>query len=184
MTKKLVFSAWSSTPPAVASLLSYDTDRRIAAASAAASPRSTSLEQIGARLFGNGDSPVVPPPGLPGAGRQSRAHDGVGAVLADATPRRALGSTRRGPRRPGSRGRSRRRGTGGRSAAGRPARPPDEQCQRASAPVLAWPLSQEPGLVYLLRSMDPAELAGALHGHDPAEDEAPSSAHTSANSSA
>ncbi|NKV38783.1 helicase, partial [Rhodococcus hoagii] len=40
MTKKLVFSAWSSTPPAVASLLSYDTDRRIAAASAAASPRS------------------------------------------------------------------------------------------------------------------------------------------------
>ncbi|MBM4481691.1 hypothetical protein GS444_24280 [Rhodococcus hoagii] len=32
-------------------------------------------------------------------------------------------------------------------------------------------MSQEPGLVYLLRSMDPAELAGALHGHDPAEDE-------------
>ncbi|WP_433703438.1 helicase-related protein [Prescottella equi] len=172
MTKKLVFSAWSSTPPAVASLLSYDTDRRIAAASAAASPRSTSLEQISARLFGGDDAPVVPPR-LDFRVRDGRAERMTALTLFWPMPRLAERSD------PLAAARDARAAVSASTAEAQVAGSlrdalrgvPTSNASEHQHQYWAWPLSQEPGLASLLRSIAPADLAGALHGHDPSEDE-------------
>ena len=172
MTKKLVFSAWSSTPPAVASLLSYDADRRIAATAADASERSVGLDQIGDRLFGDDESPVVPPRldfrvrdgraermtalalfwPMPHLAERSdplvAAHDDRGTVTASDAEARVSASLRADLRTV-----------------------PTSNASEHRHQYWAWPLAQEPTLANLLQSVDSAALAGALHGHDPSADE-------------
>lgn len=172
MTKKLVFSAWSSTPPAVASLLSYDADRRIAETATKASDRSQNLEQIGARLFGDDESPVVPPR-LDFRVRDSRAERMTALALFWPMPHLA------GRSDPLAAARDARAAVSASAAEARVAASLRENLRGVltsnasehQRQYWAWPLSQEPGLTNLLRSIDPADLAGALHGHDPSEDE-------------
>lgn len=172
MTKKLVFSAWSSTPPAVASLLSYDADRRIAETSAEASDGSTSLEQIGARLFGDDDAPVVPPR-LDFRVRDGRAERMTALALFWPMPHLAERSD------PLAAARDVRAVVSAADAEAQVAASlrddlqgvPTNNASEHQHQYWAWPLSQEPGLTNLLTSISPADLAGALHGHDPSEDE-------------
>lgn len=178
MTKKLVFSAWSSTPPAVASLLSYGADRQLAA-SATEDPESTlDLEHIGERLFGDDESPVVPPR-LDFRVRDGRAERMTALALfwpmpglADrADPLEAARAAQSGA-------------ASGDAEEGVTAQLRDRLHGTATSNASehrrqywAWPLAHEPGLASLLETLGPAEIGSALHGHDPSSGDEKDSSH-------
>ncbi|MFD4368678.1 helicase-related protein [Rhodococcus sp. NPDC058521] len=168
MTKKLVFSAWSSTPPAVASLLSYGADRRIATSAVESANGSLGLGQIGERLFGDDASPVVPPR------LTFRVRDGHAermTTLALFWPMPDL-ADRADPLRLARVAQS--AGASDDAEAGVAAQLRESlrgvttsKASEQRREYWAWPLANEPGLTALVDSVGWPEIGSALLGHDP-----------------
>ncbi len=177
MTKKLAFSAWSSTPPAVASLLSYGADRQIAASATASADSALDLRQIGARLFGDDNSPIVPPR-LDFRVRDGHAERMTALALFWPMPDLADRADPLGAART-----ARAAVAVGDAEAGVAARLRDRLREVAASNASehrrqywAWPLANEPGLAALVESLGWSEIGSALLGHDPSsgDDESPS----------